>query len=107
MANQKTNKQPKSKQAQKGTKAKKNNNASSGEINREYLGKTLLDAGFEVWFRYMFRVLEGKPFIMDLIHKDMFNVFDDLYYLRITRECMNIPPRAGKPPSANIGLSIA
>lgn len=44
----------------------------------------------------MFRVLEGKPFIMDLIHKDMFNVFDDLYYLRITRECMNIPPRAGK-----------
>lgn len=44
----------------------------------------------------MFRVLEGKPFIMDRIHKDMFNVFDDLYYLRITRECMNIPPRAGK-----------
>lgn len=56
----------------------------------------MLDAGFEVWFRYMFRVLEGKPFIMDRIHKDMFNVFDDLYYLRITRECMNIPPRAGK-----------
>lgn len=74
MANQKTKKQPKSKQAQKGTKAKKNNNASSGEINREYLGKTLLDAGFEVWFRYMFRVLEGKPFIIDRIHKDMFNV---------------------------------
>lgn len=44
----------------------------------------------------MFRVLEGKPFIMDRIHKDMFNVFDGLYYLRITRECMNIPPRAGK-----------
>lgn len=56
----------------------------------------MLDAGFEVWFRYMFRVLEGKPFIMDRIHKDMFNVFDDLYNLRITRECMNIPPRAGK-----------
>ena len=56
----------------------------------------MLDAGFEVWFRYMFRVLEGKPFIMDRIHKDMFNVFDDLYYLKITRECMNIPPRAGK-----------
>lgn len=81
---------------QKPKKQRKNNSASSGEINREYLGKTLLDAGFEVWFRYMFRVLEGKPFIMDLIHKDMFNVFDDLYYLRITRECMNIPPRAGK-----------
>lgn len=56
----------------------------------------MLDAGFEVWFRYMFRVLEGKPFIIDRIHKDMFNVFDDLYNLRITRECMNIPPRAGK-----------
>jgi predicted phage terminase large subunit-like protein len=97
MANQKTKKQPK-KQAspKKEQKQRKNNSASSGEINREYLGKTLLDAGFEVWFRYMFRVLEGKPFIMDLIHKDMFNVFDDLYYLRITRECMNIPPRAGK-----------
>jgi predicted phage terminase large subunit-like protein len=97
MANQKTKKQPK-KQAspKKEQKQRKNNNASSGEINREYLGKTLLDAGFEVWFRYMFRVLEGKPFIIDRIHKDMFNVFDDLYNLRITRECMNIPPRAGK-----------
>lgn len=90
MANQKQKKQASPKKEQK------NNTVSSGEINREYLGKTLLDAGFEVWFRYMFRVLEGKPFIMDRIHKDMFNVFDDLYYLRITRECMNIPPRAGK-----------
>lgn len=93
MANQKPKNQASPKKEQK---QRKNNNTSSGEINREYLGKTLLDAGFEVWFRYMFRVLEGKPFIMDLIHKDMFNVFDDLYYLRITRECMNIPPRAGK-----------
>lgn len=90
MANQKQKKQASPKKEQK------NNTSLSGEINREYLGKTLLDAGFEVWFRYMFRVLEGKPFIMDLIHKDMFNVFDDLYNLRITRECMNIPPRAGK-----------
>lgn len=90
MANQKQKKQASPKKEQK------NNTSLSGEINREYLGKTLLDAGFEVWFRYMFRVLEGKPFIMDIIHKDMFNVFDDLYNLRITRECMNIPPRAGK-----------
>lgn len=90
MANQKQKKQASPKKEQK------NNTVLSGEINREYLGKTLLDAGFEVWFRYMFRVLEGKPFIMDRIHKDMFNVFDDLYNLRITRECMNIPPRAGK-----------
>lgn len=94
MANQKTKKQPKKQASPK--KEQKNNTVLSGEINREYLGKTLLDAGFEVWFRYMFRVLEGKPFIMDRIHKDMFNVFDDLYNLRITRECMNIPPRAGK-----------
>lgn len=90
MANQKQKKQASPKKEQK------NNTSLSGEINREYLGKTLLDAGFEVWFRYMFRVLEGKPFIIDRIHKDMFNVFDDLYNLRITRECMNIPPRAGK-----------
>lgn len=90
MASQKQKKQASPKKEQK------NNTVLSGEINREYLGKTLLDAGFEVWFRYMFRVLEGKPFIMDRIHKDMFNVFDDLYNLRITRECMNIPPRAGK-----------
>ena len=90
MASQKQKKQASPKKEQK------NNTVLSGEINREYLGKTLLDTGFEVWFRYMFRVLEGKPFIMDRIHKDMFNVFDDLYNLRITRECMNIPPRAGK-----------
>ena len=32
------------------------------EIDKEYLGQVLLQKGFKVWFLYLFRTLEGKPF---------------------------------------------
>lgn len=65
-------------------------------VDKEYIGQTLLKAGFETWFRYMFRVLEGKPFIVEPIHPELFETFQDIYDLKTRRKNINIPPRAGK-----------
>lgn len=65
-------------------------------IDKRQLGQELLQSGFSVWFRYMFRVLEGRPFIVEPIHDDLFQTFDDIYDLKTIRQSINIPPRAGK-----------
>lgn len=65
-------------------------------LDNEYIGKVLLDKGFEIWFRYMFRVIEGKPFIMEAIHRGLFDCFDKVYNLETIRLNVNVPPRAGK-----------
>ena len=65
-------------------------------MNNEYIGKLLIDEGFETWFRYLFRVLEGKPFIVEPIHNGLFDYFDKVYNHEITRLNVNVPPRSGK-----------
>lgn len=66
------------------------------KIDVEYLGQRLLERGFEVWFRYMFRVIEGTPFTVDPIHPDLFQACQDIYNLAIKRLCLNLPPRSAK-----------
>ena len=66
------------------------------EIDKEYLGKVLLDKGFEPWFRYLFRVINGKPFIVEPIHPDLFQVFQDIYDGNVKRTNICMPPRSGK-----------
>lgn len=66
------------------------------KIDVEYLGQRLLERGFEVWFRYMFRVIEGAPFTVDPIHPDLFQACQDIYNLVIKRLCLNLPPRSAK-----------
>jgi len=66
------------------------------EIDREFLGKVLLDKGFETWFRYLFRVINNKPFIVEPIHPDLFNIFQDIYDGKIKRTNICMPPRSGK-----------
>lgn len=66
------------------------------ELHPEYIGQTLLKMGFETFFRYMFRVIEGRPFIMEPIHPDLFNVFEDIYNLKRLRQTINIFPRSSK-----------
>lgn len=65
-------------------------------INVEYLGQRLLERGFAVWFRYLFRVIEGVPFTVDPIHPDLFQYCQDIYDLKIKRLCLNLPPRSAK-----------
>lgn len=66
------------------------------EINREYLGHLLLQQGFKTWFLYMFRVLEGRPFKVEPIHADMFQLAEDILSQKITRAIENVPPRSAK-----------
>ena len=66
------------------------------ELQPEYIGQTLLKLGFEAFFRYLFRVIEGRPFIMEPIHPDLFNVFEDVYNLKRLRQTINIFPRSSK-----------
>jgi predicted phage terminase large subunit-like protein len=66
------------------------------ELQPEYIGQTLLKLGFEAFFRYLFRVIEGRPFIMEPIHPDLFNVFEDIYNLKRLRQTINIFPRSSK-----------
>lgn len=73
-------------------------------MNNEFLGKRLIDRGFSVWFRYMFRVIEGTPFVLEEIHKGLFNCFDDLYNQKTTRLNINVPPRSGKTTLAKYFL---
>lgn len=65
-------------------------------IDKEFLGQRLLQRGFRVWFLYMFRIIEGTDFVVEEMHHDLFEYFDDLYNQIITRLNLNIPPRAGK-----------
>lgn len=66
------------------------------EINREYLGQLLLQQGFKIWFLYMFRVIEGKPFIMEPIHDEIFELFEKIEKREIIRANLNVPPRSAK-----------
>lgn len=70
--------------------------ASIENIDKEYLGKELINQGFETWFRYMFRVIEGKPFKIEPIHPDIFQLFQDMVDQKETRANLNVPPRSAK-----------
>ena len=66
------------------------------EIDREYLGQLLLEQGFKTWFLYLFRVLEGRPFKVEPIHDDMFQLAQDILDQKIIRVNENVPPRSAK-----------
>ena len=65
-------------------------------MDKQFLGQVLLSLGFETWFRYMFRVIENKPFVFEELHEGLFKYFDDIYHQNIKRCNINVPPRAGK-----------
>lgn len=66
------------------------------DIDTEYLGHRLLERGFADWFRYMFRVIEGMPFVVDPIHPELFEYCQKIYDLKILRLNLNLPPRSAK-----------
>jgi len=69
---------------------------TTNNIDPEYIGQVLLEQGFETWFRYIFRVLNNKPFTIDPIHPDIFTTFQGIYDGKLKRVNINICPRAGK-----------
>lgn len=74
------------------------------EIDKEYLGYVLLRQDFKTWFLYMFRILEGKPFIVEPIHDEVFELFQNIFEGNQNRVNLNVPPRAGKTTLCKYGV---
>lgn len=69
---------------------------SPNNIDPEYIGQVLLEKGFETWFRYLFRIIENKPFIIEGIHENLFQTFQDIHDGKKLRMNISLPPRSGK-----------
>lgn len=68
----------------------------TAEIDKGYLGQRLLELGFRAWMLYMFRVIEGVPFITERLHDAQFGQFQRIIDGADTRVNANMPPRTGK-----------
>lgn len=68
----------------------------SDEIDRGYLGYSLLKRGFRDWFLYMFRVINNTPFVISPVHEKLFNEIQDVIDGKTTRLNINLCPRTGK-----------
>lgn len=65
-------------------------------MDSRYLGQELLKSGFETWMRYVFRIVEGRPFIVEPIHTDLFQTITDIFEQKEQRINVNVPPRSAK-----------
>lgn len=77
------------------------------KINNEYIGFRLIERGFSVWFRYLFKAIENRQFIVEAIHSGLFECFDEIVKGKTTRLNINVPPRAGKTTLATYLLVFA
>lgn len=75
-------------------------------IDSEYLGQRLLERGFSDWMRYIFRIVEGRPFVVEPIHKDLFTVIEDIFTGKLLRENINVPPRSAKTTIAKYFIAF-
>ncbi len=75
--------------------------------NPAYFGQLLHKKGFRVWTLYMFRQIEGRKFIEEQLHDGLFQVFQDIYDHKETRQNINVPPRSGKTTLAKYFIAYA
>lgn len=68
----------------------------SDEIDKGYLGYSLLKRGFRDWFLYMFRVTNNTPFVISPVHEQLFKEIQDVIDGKTTRLNINLCPRTGK-----------
>lgn len=75
----------------------------------QYFGQLLHKKGFERWFRYMFKIIEGRKFIVEALHPKLFQAYQDVYDLKETRLNINVCPRSAKTTLAKyfIAYSLA
>lgn len=64
--------------------------------NPQYFGQLLHKQGFERWFLYMFRVIEGRKFIKEGLHPQLFQAYQDVSDLKEKRLNINVCPRSAK-----------
>lgn len=65
-------------------------------ITPELIGYSLLQRPFKEWFLYMFKVVENQKFIVDKIHPDLFQFFQEIIDGKKNRAVLNLPPRSAK-----------
>ena len=68
--------------------------------NPSYFGKLLHREGFRIWTLYMFQHIENRNLIEESLHADLFQVFQDIYDLKSSRQNINLPPRSAKTSMA-------
>lgn len=66
------------------------------EIDKGYLGYSLLKRGFRDWFLYMFRVSNNTPFVVSPVHENLFQQIQDIVDGKDNRVNINLCPRTGK-----------
>jgi predicted phage terminase large subunit-like protein len=64
--------------------------------NPQYFGQLLHKKGFERWFLYMFKAIEGRKFIKEGLHPKLFQTYQDVYDLKEKRLNINVCPRSAK-----------
>lgn len=62
----------------------------------QFIGSRLLDRGFRVWFLYLFRYINGTPFIEQPLHRELFKQIERMLRREDNRLCINLAPRSGK-----------
>lgn len=76
-------------------------------MDSRYIGQELLNEGFETWMRYVFKVVEGRPFIVEPIHTDLFQTMTDIFEQKKQRININVPPRSAKTTLAKYFIAYA
>lgn len=76
-------------------------------LNNEYIGFRLIERGFSTWFRYLFKAIEQRPFIVEAIHTGLFEYINKVIKGKTIRLNINVPPRAGKTTLATYLLVFA
>lgn len=62
----------------------------------EYIGQRLIERGFRDWFIYLFNLIEHRKFIVEPIHNELIQHFENIYNGNIKRCNINIAPRSAK-----------
>lgn len=68
----------------------------NNSVDPALIGQRLLARGFRAFFLYVFRVVNGTPFIVEQFHEDMFAEVANIIALKDTRVCFNVFPRSAK-----------
>ena len=74
------------------------------ELEPEFIGQRLITKGFKTFVLYLFKIIEGRNFIVEPLHEDLFEYFDKIYKGEKTRCCISLPPRSGKTTLATYFL---
>lgn len=75
--------------------------------NPAYFGKRLHEKGFKTWCIYMFKFIEGRTFIQEPMHEEVFQFYQDIYDLKTPRSILNLPPRSAKTTLAKYFIAYS